>query len=82
MNKITTSEPAENVSTEFDSLLTPSQVSQITGIPVSSLGYQRWAGTGIRFVKLGRSIRYRRSDLEDYISSHVFASTEEAANAR
>ncbi|HET8920929.1 MAG TPA: helix-turn-helix domain-containing protein [Xanthobacteraceae bacterium] len=37
----------------------------------------RVSGLGPRFVKYGRSIRYRQSDLDQWIASRVVASTSE-----
>ena len=31
----------------------------------------RWAGKGPAYVRLGRSIRYRRSDLDDWIETNL-----------
>jgi predicted DNA-binding transcriptional regulator AlpA len=36
---------------------------------VSSLRRDRKRGTGPTFLKIGRSVRYRRSELDEYISS-------------
>ncbi len=30
----------------------------------------RWAGSGVPFLKMGRSVRYRKSDIIDWIELH------------
>ena len=37
----------------------------------------RWLGIGPPFVKLGRSVRYRLSDIEEYIEANLIATTQE-----
>lgn len=34
----------------------------------------RFKGTGIPYVKIGRSVRYRESDISRFIADHVMAS--------
>jgi hypothetical protein len=63
-------------------LPTPLQVSDISGIPVSTLAYWRFEGTHLKFVKLGRSVRYRRQDVIDFINGNVYTTTAEAKAAR
>lgn len=65
----------------FPDLLTPQQVNEITGIPVSTLAFWRFEGSHLRFVKLGRLIRYRRQDVLDFINENVYDSTAEAKAA-
>lgn len=53
-------------------LLTTQQVSEITGIPEGTLRYYRANDRGPRSGKLGgRAVRYRRSDVEDWIKSQM-----------
>lgn len=55
------------------------EASRLTGIAVPTLQKYRVHGTGPKFVKLGRSVRYRVSDLEAYVAERVVSSTSEAA---
>jgi predicted DNA-binding transcriptional regulator AlpA len=48
----------------------------------TTLEQWRWNGKGPRFCKLGRSVRYRKSDLEEFINDRVFGSTSEATARR
>ena len=45
------------------------EVSQITGVALSTLRNQRFAGIGIPYCKLGRSVRYSLQDVIDYMES-------------
>jgi predicted DNA-binding transcriptional regulator AlpA len=44
----------------------------------STMNQLRWKGCGPRFVRIGRSVRYRQSDLDAFIDAQVFSSTTEA----
>ncbi|WP_042442923.1 helix-turn-helix domain-containing protein [Azospirillum sp. B510] len=60
-------------------------VSQYTGISVSTLRQQRVKGgpDSIPYIKIGRSVRYLRSDLDAYMAARRVTSTIEArAKAR
>lgn len=39
----------------------------------------RLTGEGPRFAKLGKAVRYRRSDLEEWVAARVIGSTSEKA---
>ena len=51
-------------------------------VQASTLEQNRWKGTGPPFVKIGRSVRYRKADLDAYLDANVFNSTTEAQNKR
>lgn len=60
-------------------LLTQKEVKEITGLADSTLEQWRIKGKGPKFVRLGRLVRYRLSDLLDYLSTlKGFSSTTEA----
>ena len=50
-------------------------------LAVSTLQKMRVAGTGPRFCKIGKAVRYRLSDLDAYMSSKVVSSTSERVTA-
>ncbi|MEM7430689.1 MAG: helix-turn-helix domain-containing protein [Pseudomonadota bacterium] len=55
-------------------LLTTKQAAKFLGVSMAFLERDRWAGATIPFVKVGsRSVRYLKSDLEDYIREHRVA---------
>ena len=66
----------------YEVLMKPIDVSKVTGKPTSTLTCERFEGRGIPFVKLGRSVRYRKQDVIDYINSNTFTSTAEAKAAQ
>ena len=41
--------------------------------------HDRWAGTGVPFIKTGRLVRYRKKDIREWLESHTaFQSTTQA----
>lgn len=62
-------------------LMKPSEVSEVTGKPETTLTSERFEGKGLPFVKMGRSVRYRKQDVLDYINANTFRSTAEAKAA-
>ena len=54
----------------MDRLLTEKEASRITGLSVAWFQRKRWAGGGPPYVKLGRAVRYRESELWSWIESH------------
>jgi hypothetical protein len=67
----------------FDQLLSDRDVEKITGRAQSTLQKDRVAGRGIRFIRMGRLVRYRLSDVNSYLASlPSFKSTSEADEAK
>ncbi|KAB1072074.1 helix-turn-helix domain-containing protein [Methylobacterium soli] len=58
--------------------LTRTQAAQRTGIAPATLAKLAISGGGPPMIKLGRSVRYRSSDLEQWLASRIVASTTEA----
>lgn len=57
-------------------LLTTKQAANILGVSAAYLERDRWAGAKVPFVRLGsRSIRYRREDIDAFITSRLKTST-------
>jgi predicted DNA-binding transcriptional regulator AlpA len=63
----------------IEPLLTEAQVSEILGRGVPTLQKDRVAGTGPRFVKIGRLVRYRPSDVQTWLAECTRRSTSEDA---
>ena len=63
-------------------LLTEQQVAERQGRAVKTLQNQRVTGDGIPFVKLGRSVRYRLSDVEAWEAARVRTSTSDIGGSR
>jgi predicted DNA-binding transcriptional regulator AlpA len=53
----------------MDQLLKASEVAAKLSTSVNALAVLRCKGKGPKFVKIGRSVRYRMSDLQDYIAA-------------
>jgi excisionase family DNA binding protein len=57
-------------------LLTNSEAALYLSVSKAFLERDRWAGARIPFVKIGsRAVRYRKSDLDNYIEGQVRTST-------
>jgi predicted DNA-binding transcriptional regulator AlpA len=52
-------------------VMTEKQVSETFGFTVPYLRRARREKRGPRFLKLGKLVRYRRSDIEAYLSAHA-----------
>jgi predicted DNA-binding transcriptional regulator AlpA len=59
---------------QADRLLTQQQVVDWTGMSSAWFEMSRFKGTGIPYVKIGRAVRYRSSDVQNFITEH-FVST-------
>lgn len=53
-------------------LLRPRELSELLGVPVGTLANWRSARTGPPFVKVGRHVRYRRGDVDEWIAARLF----------
>ena len=62
-------------------LMTTAQAAALLQVRPATLEQWRWRGCGPRFVKVGRSCRYRRTDLDDYLSGRTFENTTQAQAA-
>lgn len=51
--------------------LKPSEVERIYPLPASTLEKKRRAGCGPRFIKQGKSVYYRHSDIKAYLDARV-----------
>ena len=58
-------------SNNLDPHFTETQLAKRWNKSVKTLQADRWKGTGVSFLKLGRSVRYRLSDIVSYESSHI-----------
>jgi excisionase family DNA binding protein len=52
-----------------DDLLTTAEVSALLGIPTSTLRWYRSMNKGPACFRLGRSVRYRRTAIQEWIES-------------
>lgn len=56
---------------DIESLLDSRQAAKIIDKSVSWLNKERSSGRGPRFIQIGRSVRYRRADLDAYLDRSV-----------
>ena len=52
-------------------LLKPEQAAEYLGVSPQKLERDRWCEKRIPYVKMGRHVRYRASDLMEYVNSNV-----------
>ncbi|WP_305909598.1 helix-turn-helix domain-containing protein [Methylomarinum sp. Ch1-1] len=52
-----------------DVLLCTKEVSKRYGFTMAWLEQQRWRGTGPKYIKIGRMVKYRVADIEEYLKS-------------
>ena len=65
--------------TELERLLSIDEVADYIGIPKSSLYRWRVSGGGPRAMKVGKHLRFRRSDLEAWLNAQYEDETPGAA---
>jgi predicted DNA-binding transcriptional regulator AlpA len=68
---------AASKTNELDPLLHSAQVAKLLGVSSSWLAKSRLNGTGPRFIKIGRAVRYAMSAVREYILSRQRNSTSE-----
>jgi predicted DNA-binding transcriptional regulator AlpA len=62
---------------DIDPLLHPPHVAKLLGVSESWLAKSRLNGTGPRFIKIGRAVRYAMSAVREFIKSRQRTSTSE-----
>ena len=62
----------------MEPLLTTEQVADHLGVAPITLRKWRIYGAGPRFVRMGRSVRYRMSAIEAFVAGREFDSTSQA----
>lgn len=61
-------------------LLTTEQLAELLSLRTNTIEVWRLKGHGPRFCKLGRSIRYRRADVEEWINENIYQNTSQTAS--
>jgi predicted DNA-binding transcriptional regulator AlpA len=61
----------------IEPLLHPNEAAKLLNVSLSWLAKSRLSGTGPRFVKIGRAVRYLESSLREYIKGRTRGSTSE-----
>lgn len=55
----------------MEDLFTPAQLAERIGSTTGTLAYWRYVGRGPRFVKIGRNVRYRPSDINAWLDQQT-----------
>lgn len=66
---------------EQEKLLTVSEYCEWRGISKGAAAQERYLGKGPKFIKAGRSVRYRASDLKEWLEAQTRQQTGERAIA-
>lgn len=56
-------------------LITEAEAAALLSVSKYKLQQDRVKGQGLRFIRIGRSVRYRLDDIEEYLDAHTFRST-------
>ncbi len=59
----------------FPELLDEKETAALLRVSVAKLQRDRWAGTGMPFIKLGRSVRYSKQTLFEHCEAQTHIST-------
>jgi len=78
-DNLITAEPAGRpIPSDPDATLYPAEGAYIAGVSTGTFANWRVQGKGPAFIKYGKSIRYRRADVLQWIADQRFSSTSEA----
>jgi predicted DNA-binding transcriptional regulator AlpA len=67
---------------ELPALATPAEVAQYLHTTTASLAQDRYKGTGPRFIKRGRRVLYRRSDVLEWLDRNTIQRTDDPRQQR
>ncbi|MFT3742413.1 MAG: DNA-binding protein [Gammaproteobacteria bacterium] len=65
-----------NLIVEFESapdsaLFTQEMIAAIRDCSLATIERDRWAGTGVPFIKIGRLVRYRKADIQNWLNQYL-----------
>lgn len=67
-----------NIKDTVEELLSNREAARYLSMSEAFLNRDRWQGATIPFIRIGsRAIRYRKSDLDNFVESRVYQSTSE-----
>ncbi len=52
-------------------LRSPQEVAEYYGVPLATVYKWNSVGTGPRYIRVGRHVRYRQSDIDAWLDSHA-----------
>jgi hypothetical protein len=53
-----------------ESLYGQTVIADVIDCSEAKLERDRWAGIGIKFIKIGRKVKYRKADVLDWLNQH------------
>ncbi|RPA50729.1 DNA-binding protein [Shewanella vesiculosa] len=60
----------------MNTLLTPAEVARYLGVTIGTLSVWRCTGRyPLNFIKVGRRVMYRQSDVENFVNGRVYEHT-------
>jgi hypothetical protein len=64
-----------NLITEFESapinaLFSQETIAAIRQCSIATVERDRWAGKGVKFIKIGRLVRYRKKDIQEWLEQY------------
>ncbi len=59
------------MTTAVEDLLTPNELAQWLSVPKATLYAWRYRGEGPPSMRIGRHLRYRRADVDEWLTSRV-----------
>ena len=64
---------------EADILLSTKEIAKYLGLDPKSLANSRYTGTGVKipYIKLGKVVRYKQSEVDKYLEENTFNHTGE-----
>jgi hypothetical protein len=74
--------PPNQARSERDAVATPHEVAAFLKQSEHSLAQDRYRGTGPKFIKHGRRVLYRWSDVHAYLDANTVQRTDDARNLR
>lgn len=66
---------------DLERLLSSQEAAKYLGIAEPTLRISRMKGGGIPFIKMGRLVKYRIADIENYLAIRTYKSTSEIGGA-
>lgn len=57
-----------------DEVMTPREVAEVLKVSVDALAHDRYRNTGMPYTRVGRRVRYLRSDVQNYLAEQRVAS--------
>jgi len=62
---------ADKTQVTDETVLTPEQAAEYLNVPAQRLDYWRWNGRGPKYFRIGKSPRYTKTALNEYINAQA-----------